>query len=84
MVACCCPKVTEENAEAGLSGAASGAEVATAGASGEAEEVTGEDTAQERWTPGEIHSDKKGPFINGQHEMLHHQARPAESHMWSE
>lgn len=52
------PEVTEENAEAGLSGAASGAEVATAGASGEAGEATGEDTAQERWTPGEMHSNK--------------------------
>lgn len=55
-------------------GAASGAEVATAGASGEAEEATGEGTAQERWTPGEMHSNTKGPFGNRQREMLPDQA----------
>lgn len=55
-VFCCCQEVLEVSAEGGLSGAASGAEVATAGASEAGEEATGEDTAQGRWTQGEIHS----------------------------
>ncbi len=37
-----------------MSAAASGAEVVTAGASEGAEEATGEDTALERWTQGQI------------------------------
>lgn len=49
-------EVTEESAEGGSTVAASGAEVATAGASEAAEEETGEDTAPERWTQGQIHS----------------------------
>lgn len=53
-----CPPWKEEvmvgNAEGGLIEAASGAEVATEGASEEAEEATGEDLVLARWTQGGI------------------------------
>lgn len=51
---------------------ASGAEVATAGASEGAEEATGEDTDLERWTQGQIHSNvsHKSATI-GQHAQVY-------------
>lgn len=59
----CCQEVTAESVEGGLIGAVSEAEVVTAAASEGAEEATGEetveDTALERWTQGQTHSNKR-------------------------